>query len=225
MKDRCIAQTSIMFKPGNSFADYLFITVTFLPLLPAMFILFQKSFGKGPLDILLIICLVGFIRDLPIHFNMLDTQGQNTLNNVYYPLELILLARLFRTTLIKPLREGLTIILVAFLSSMLTWLSIKGWENNTPGLQTLQNGILIGMILLSLPYLVRAKGLDILRSSLFWIAGGTLFYLIVLLLLKWANPSGSLNAEDKIFLSITSLIRYTMYMLAVLPGRDEILAE
>jgi len=190
-----------------------------------MFILFQKSFGKGPLDLLLIICLVSFIRDLPIHLYMLSREGQNILNNVCYPIELVLLARLFRTTLAKPLREGLTIFLVAFLSSMLTWLSVKGWENDTPGLEVLQNGILIGIMLLSLPFLVRAKGLDILRSSLFWIAGGTLFYLIILLLLKWANPSGRLYTEDKIFLSIAALIRYSMYILAALPGRDSILVE
>lgn len=214
-----------MFKSGNSFADYLFIAVTFLPLLPAMLIIFQKNFGKGPLDILLIICLVNFIRDLPIHLYMLNSEGRNTLDNVCYPIELILLARLFRTTLTKPLREVLTIILVAFLSSMLTWLSIKGWENNTPGLEIIQDSMLIGVILLSLPFLVQTKGLDIFRSSLFWIAGGTLFYIIILLLLKWANPSGRLNAEDKILLSLAALIRYSLYMLAALPGRDGIPAE
>jgi len=214
-----------MFKPGNSFADYLFITVTFLPLLPAIFILFQKNFGKSPLDILLIICLVNFIRDLPIHLYMLNWEGQNILNNVCYPIELILFARLFRTTLLKPLREGLTVILVAFLSSMLTWLSIKGWENDTPVLEIIQYSILIGTILPSLPFLVRSKGLDIFRSSLFWIAGGTLFYLFILLLLKWANPGGQLNAEDKIFLSLAALIRYSLYMLAALPGRDSALTE
>jgi hypothetical protein len=214
-----------MLKPGNSFADCLFITVTFLPLLPAILILFQKSFGKNPLDILFIICLVSFIRDLPIHLQMLNRDGQNILNNVCYPIELVLLARLFRTTLAKPLREGLTLILVAFLSSMLTWLSIKGWENDTPVLEIIQSGILIGMLLLSLPFLVRSKGLDILRSSLFWIAGGTLFYLIILLLLKWASPSSGLNAEDKIFLSLAALIRYGLYILAALPGRDNMLTE
>jgi len=177
------------------------------------------------LDILLIICLVNFIRDLPIHLYMLNREGQNVLNNVCYPIELILLARLFRTTLVKPLRDGLTIILVAFLSSMLTWLSIKGWENNTPVLEVIQSSILIGMILLTLPSLVRSKGLEIFQSSLFWIAGGTLFYLIILLLLKWADPSSRLNDEDKIFLSLAALIRYSLYILAALPGRDSMLTE
>ena len=209
----------------NSFADYLFIAVTFLPLLPAIFILFQKSFGKGPLDILLIICLINFIRDLPIHLHMLNSDGRNILDNVCYPIELILLARLFRTTLTKPLREVLTIILVAFLSSMLTWLSIKGWENNAPVLKIIQDSMLLGVMLLSLPFLVQAKGLDIFRSSLFWIAGGTLFYIIILLILRSVNAGDDLNAEDKIFLSIAAMIRYCLYTLAALPDRDGILTE
>ncbi|HVW59339.1 MAG TPA: hypothetical protein VHC48_04865 [Puia sp.] len=209
----------------NSFADYLFIAVTFLPLLPAIFILFQKSFGKGPLDILLIICLINFIRDLPIHLHMLNSDGRNILDNVCYPIELILLDRLFRTTLTKPLREVLTIILVAFLSSMLTWLSIKGWGNNAPVLKIIQDSMLLGVMLLSLPFLVQVKGLDIFRSSLFWIAGGTLFYIIILLILRSVNAGDYMNAEDKIFLSIAAMIRYCLYTLAALPDRDGILTE
>lgn len=214
-----------MFTAGNSFADYLFITITFLPLLPAILILFQKSFGKGPLSLLLIICLVSFIRDLPIHLHMLNSEGQTVLRNVCFPIELVLLARLFIPPLAKPLREAVTIILVALLSSMLTWLCIKGWENGTAGLEILQNMLLIGPILLSLPYLVRTKGLEIFRSSLFWIAGGTLFYLIILLLLQGLNAGSTLTAEDKIVLSIASLIRYSLYVLAALPGRDGLPAE
>jgi hypothetical protein len=214
-----------MFKPGSNFTDYLFIAITFLPLLPAMFILFQKSFGKEPLNLLLIVCLVNFIRDLPIHLYMLNEGDQNIINNVCYPIELILLARLFRATLIKPLREGLTIILVAFLSSLLTWLSIKGWGKDNTILEIIQNAVLIGVVLLSLPSLVRAKGLDIFRSSLFWIAGGTLFYLLIGLLLRLVNPCCPLNAEGKILLSLATLIRYSLYMLAVLPGRDSIPVE
>jgi hypothetical protein len=214
-----------MFKPGNSFADYLFIAITFLPLLPAALLLFQKTFGKDPLHLLLIICLVDFIRDLPVHLHMLSEDNQSIIINVCYPIELTLLALLFRPILVKPLRDSLTIILVAFVSSLLTWLTIKGWENNGPYLQIIQNVMVIGMILLSLPPLVRSKGLDIFRSPLFWIAGGTLFHLLIILLLEWINPCCGSNAEDKIFLSIAAVIRYSLYTLAVLPGRDTIPAE
>ena len=219
-----------MFTTGNSFADYLFIAITFLPLLPAILILFFKNFGKEPLNLILILCLVNFIRDVPVHLHMLAKGDQNIINNVCYPIELTLLARLFRTTMTKPVRNILTIVLVAFLSSLLTWLFIKGWESNNPGLEMVKNGLLIGVILLSLPSLVRSKGLDIFRSSLFWIAGGTLFYLLILLLLEWVNPCcipypDPAGVENSILLSLAALIRYGLYVLAVLPGRDEVPAE
>jgi len=209
-----------MFTPGNSFADFLFIAITFLPLLPAALLLFQKSLGKDPLHLLLIICLVDFIRDLPVHLQMLSDENQSVIKNVCYPIELTILALLFRPILAKPLRNGLTIILIAFLSSMLTWLTIKGWENNGLYLKIIQNAMLIGLVAISLPPLVRSKGLDIFRSPLFWIAGGTLFQLLIILLLEWINPCCGANAEDKIFLSLAALIRYSLYTLAVLPGRD-----
>jgi hypothetical protein len=212
-----------MFKPGNSFADYIFTAITFLPLLPAMLILFQKNFGKESLNLLLIICLVNFIRDLPLHSYMLSEEDQCVINNVSYPLELVLLARLFRPALDKSIRDRLTIILVAFLSSLITWLSIKGWENNSPFLGMIQHSVLIGIILLSLPPLVRSGGLGIFRSTLFWIAGGTLFYLLTLLLLEWIAPA--LNTEEKILLSIASLVRYSMYIIAVVPGRNPVPAD
>ncbi len=215
---------------GNSLSENLFIASTFLPLLPAILILFQKNFAKEPLNIILIICLVNFIRDLPGNTHMLTKENQAVIGNVCYPIELILLTCLFRTSLAKPMRRILTIILVAILSSLLTWLTVKGWESSNPGLETLKNGILIGIILLSLPPIVRVKGLDIFQSSLFWIAGGTLFYLLILLLLEWVNPCcilspAPMTAENRVILFLTALIRYTLYVLAVLPGRDETPAE
>jgi len=165
-----------------------------------------------------------------MHLYMQNVVNQNVINNICYLIELVLLTCLFKPILTKTIRNVLAIILVAFISSLLTWLSVKGWNNNSTSLATLQNGMLIGMILLSLPPLVRAKGLDIFRSSLFWIAGGTLFYLLILLLLEWLTPGcilspDTLDTENRVFLSLAALIRYLLYTLAVLPGRDEIPAE
>ena len=208
---------------GNSFIDNLFIAVTFLPLIPAFLILFF-SFRKESFNLILIICLVNFIRDIPTHLHMLTPEDQAVLGNICYPIELFLFARLFRPVLAKSARYILTIILVAFLSSLLTWLAVKGFGNNSPGLQTIKNGILLGVVLLSLPPIVRSKGLDIFRSSLFWMAGGTLFYLLIILLLESINPDGS--PENSIFLSLVALVRYLLYTLAVWPGRgDELPAE
>jgi len=214
-----------MFNPGNSFADQLFIAVTFLPLLPGMLIFFQKSYGREPLNLLLIICLANFIRDLPVHLYMLEPGNQHIIDNVFYTIELVLFARLFRTALPKQIRDIQTILLVAYLSSLTTWLTIEGWTTGIAGLEIIQSGVLIGLLLIDLPFLIQDKGLYILRSPLFWIAGGTLFYFLILFLLQCVTSCRPLLAEDKIFLSITTLIRYTMYMPAVLYGREAMPAE
>ncbi|MBN8851150.1 MAG: hypothetical protein BGO55_28375 [Sphingobacteriales bacterium 50-39] len=208
---------------GNSFIDYLFIAITFLPLIPAVLTLFS-NFGKEPFTLILIICLVNFLRDIPTHLHMLTPEDQAILNNICYPIELLLFARLFRPIRTKTARYILTIILVAFLSSLLTWLAIKGFGNNSPGLETIKNGILLGVILLSLPPIVQSKGLDVFRSPLFWMAGGTLFYLLIILLLEWVSSS-SPSPENSIFLSLAALVRYLLYTLAVWPHRDELPAE
>lgn len=209
---------------GNSFLDYLFIAITFLPLIPAVLTLFS-NFGKEPFHLILIICLVDFLRDIPAHLHMLTPEDQAILNNICYPIELFLFARLFRPILPKPARYILTITLVAFLSSLLTWLAVKGFGNNNPGLETIKNGILLGLIFLSLPPIVRSKGLDVFRAPLFWMAGGTLFYLLIILLLEWISPT-SPTYENCVFFSLAALVRYSLYTLAVWPRRqDEVPAE
>ena len=219
-----------MLTTGNSFIDYLFIVIAFLPLIPAVLTLFS-NFGKEPFNLILIICLVNFVRDIPAHLHMLTPEDQAILNNIGYPIEIFLFARLFRPILPKPARYLLTITLVAFLSSLLTWLSVKGFGNSSPGLETLKNGVFLGVILLSLPPIVQSKGLDVFRSPLFWMAGGTLFYLLIILMLEWISPFCTPTAispgspENSIFLSLAALVRYLLYTLAIWPGRDELPAE
>jgi len=208
---------------GNSFIDYLFIAVTFLPLIPAVLTLFS-NFGKEPFNLILIICLVNFLRDIPTHLHMLTPEDQAVLNNICYPIELFLFACLFRPILAKPARHILTITLIAFLSSLLTWLSVKGFGSSSPGLETIKNGVFLGLILLCLPPIVRSKGLDVFQSPLFWMAGGTLFYLLIILLLEWISSTSS-APENSIFLSLTAFVRYTLYILAVWPRRDELPAD
>jgi len=55
-------------------------------------------------------------------------------------------------------------------------------------------------------------------------AGGTLFYLLIILLLEWVS-STSFGVENSIFLSLAALVRYLLYTLAVWPRRDELPAE
>jgi len=215
-----------MVKTGNTFIDYLLLIITFIPLVPALLIIFQKDHSKAPFNILMVLCILDFIKGFSYQASLLDPINQNIITNIISLLELILFIQLFKNTLEKKIKDALKIFQIAFLSSVFTWFSIKGWGQNNMILDSLLNGVLISVLLLSLPPLIRERDLGILRSPLFWIAGGTLFYLLIALLLEWIGPcckiiSGPVYTEDYVFLSIAALIRYLLYLLAILVTSKE----
>ena len=53
-----------MYKTGNSFTDYIFWGITFLPLLPALLILVRRLYGQEPFNFLAVICLLSFFQSL-----------------------------------------------------------------------------------------------------------------------------------------------------------------
>lgn len=215
-----------MFTTGNTFTDALLLITSFLPLIPAALIFFSKNSGESPLNLLLVICLLNFIQGLIKACTPFGFENQYITNNILSLLELILLTQLFKPLLSRKMKDVLNILLVAFLSAIITYFSLEGWSLDYPGLDTLQNGIIIGVILVSLPPLMKATNLRIFQSPLFWIAGGTLFYFLIFTLLEWVGPCclpapRSLPAEKMIFLGIAGLIRYVLYILAALVPRPE----
>jgi hypothetical protein len=146
---------------------------------------------------------------------MVTPKDQAVIGNICYPIELILFALLFRPVLSRPLRYTLTIFLAAFLSSLLTWLSVQGFSSSGPVLQTIELGVFLALNLVCLLPLIYSNALDIFQSPLFWIAGGTVFYLLIVLLLEWITPLTPASPENSIFLFLAALVRYALYTLAV----------
>jgi hypothetical protein len=226
-----------MFKTGNTSADYFLLGVTFLPLLPVILIFLRKVYVKEQLTFLMIVCLLNFIGSLIREESLLDPSKQSIVNNLFSLLELIAITQLFKPALNARTKDLFSIFMISSLSVLLTYFSLKGWATSSIGLDTLQNGIIVGVILLSLPPLVRSIALRIFEFPLFWIAAGTLFYFSIFILLEWVDgpllsrggsPGGSLagssagglvgspDTEKMIFLAIAALIRYLLYCFAVL---------
>jgi hypothetical protein len=210
-----------MFKTGNTSADYFLSAVTFLPLLPVILIFFRKGYVREQLLFLLIVCLLNFIGGLIREEGLLEASKQSILNNLFSLLELIAITQLFRPVLDARAKDLFSIFMVSYLSMLLTYFSVKGWAVSSIGLDTLQDGIIIGVILLSLPPLVRSMALYIFEFPLFWIAAGTLFYFLIFILLEWVDgrylsPTGSPDPEKMVFLAIAAFIRYVFYSLAIL---------
>src|SRR5580658_3369215 len=196
-----------MFKTGDNFADYFFLAATFLPLVPVILIFLQRNYGKEPLNLLMVVCLFnltsGFIRNFP----MADPENQYIFQNIFSLLEMILLTQLFIPILPARGRNILNIFLVAFVSVYLTFFFVKGWQFNSKIFDNLNSCIIIGVALISMPPLIRASNLHIFESTLFWIAGGTLFYFLLSALLEWivacCLPISRLpNEEKEIFMVV-----------------------
>lgn len=210
-----------MFKTGNNFINYLLLAAAFLPLLPVILIFLRKIYLKEQLNFLMIVCLLNFIEGLISRIPLLTSERQPIINNLFSLLELIALTQLFKPTLSSGTRNIFNIFLISFLSVILTYFSLKGWGISSIELDTLQSCIIIGVILLSLPSLIRGTDLHIFESPLFWIAGGTLFYFLIFILLQWVGDSylsisRSPDIEKMIFLAIAGFIRYSLYTLAIL---------
>jgi hypothetical protein len=219
-----------MFKTGNNFIGYFLIVATCIPLVPAILVIIRRIYGKEPLNSLLVVCLLGFLEGFTRIAPSLNTENQSIIHSVFSLLLFGFLVRLFKTYLNGLLKYRLNLFLAAFLSSLITYGLVKGWGPGSFPLDTLLNGVLTGIIFLSLPSIVKAGHWQVFRSPLFWIALGTLFYLLLYLLLEWTGPwcwppTLPLNPEKVLFLSMADLIRYLLYIVAVLAYRQEEVPE
>ncbi|HMH20683.1 MAG TPA: hypothetical protein VK563_02850 [Puia sp.] len=211
-----------MFKTGNIFIDYFLGVDAFLPLLPVILIFIRKTYRKEQLNFLMIVCLLNFILGMIRAIPLLGPEKLPIVNNLFSLLELISLTQLFKPALSGKSKDLFNIFLISFLSVLLTYFSVKGWGIFSIGFDTLQSAIIIGVILLSLPFLVRSTALRIFEAPLFWIAMGTLFYFLIFILIEWVDGD---NPEKTVLLGVASFVRYILYTLAILlchpaPDRD-----
>src|SRR5258708_6493620 len=210
-----------MFKTGNSSMDYLLMVIIFLPLIPALVIFGRKLYLQEPLNFLLIVCLLSFFRGLLELTYPLTRENQYLINKIFSLILLLLLVPCFRTNLNIRYRYMLDILLSALLSLVITYWSLMGWEKPSPAIDVVLNVFLGVLILVSLPVVIRTGALQVFRSPLFWIGGGTLFYILLYLLLQGIGSCcrpvpPSPDPEQLLFLLLAELIKYSFYLIAAL---------
>ncbi len=174
-------------KTGNTFIDYFLLTVGLLPLLTVMLIFFKRIWFKEQFIFLMIVCLLKSMESILLRSVSLAPENQYIIVNACSLIELPLFALIFRPPFGGKAKERLDIFLVGFLSVAVTYFSLRGWGHGGGIFGILESGIIITIILISMPQLIRTANLDIFHSPLFWIAAGTLFYFVISLLLEWAG--------------------------------------
>ncbi|GGB22722.1 hypothetical protein [Puia dinghuensis] len=209
-----------MVNPGNTFTDYLLLGITFLPLLPALLIFVRKLYGQEPLNFLVVICLLCFLRGIIGLAYPLTQVNQFIINKIFTLLLFLFFVLAFRSNLNGKIRYGLSLLLTALLSILFTYWSLKGWDGSSQATEILLNSFLAVLIGISLHAILHNDELGVFHSPLFWMEGGTLFYILLSLMLEGVGNSGHpevvpSDAEKRLFLGLADLVRYLAYIAAV----------
>jgi len=207
-----------MFKTGNISVDFFSQAIIFVPLLPVIVILLRGIYQKDVLTFILILCLMNCIGSLLPRISKATHSLQIAIQHVFSLIELIILAQIFKPEISGRLRKLLDILLIAFISSALTYYLLEGADQNGSWISRFQDGIIITISIINLFKLIRNSDLDIFSLPLFWITVGTLFYFVVADIMEAAGCCSVLSIStftDKILLlNIASLIRYFFYTVA-----------
>jgi hypothetical protein len=207
-----------MFKTGNVSVDFFSQVTVFIPLLPVVIILLRGTYRKDILTFLLILCLTNCIGSLLPRISKATNGPQIAIQHLFSFIEFIILTQIFKPEISGRLRKFLDILLIAFISSALTYYLLEGVDQNGVGISRIQDLIIIIISLINLFKLIRNSDLDIFSLPLFWISVGTLFYFVVANIMEAAGCCSVLSIStitDKILLlNIANLIRYFFYALA-----------
>jgi hypothetical protein len=208
-----------MYTTGNSFSDYLFWGITFLPLLPAFLILVRRLYGQEPFNFLAVICLLGFFQSLLGMIYPVQAKDQYPAGRIVTLLLYTFFFLTFRSNLGGKFRYALNLLMTSLLSVLGTYWYLKGWDGSNPAIDLFLNGFLALLIGVSLRKIIRNDELGVFSHPLFWIEGGTLFYILLSLILEGVAACYLPTApgfEKRLFLGLADLVRYIAYVAAIL---------
>jgi len=208
-----------MLKTGNTIIDFFSQVNVFFPLLPVIIIFFRGIYQKESLNYLVILCLLNFCQDIAMQTLHVKYVNQSSIRNIFSLLELIVIVQIFKTILQDRFREMINIMTIALLSAMVTYFLVKGADQKNPVLEILRNGFIVILLGYCLVAIVKSENLRIFYSPVFWIATGTLFYFVIVLLLDFVEKccpelQNPIATDKMLLLNIASAIRYFFYTLA-----------
>lgn len=197
---------------------WLTILALLLPLIPAFIIFFRRAFDQESLNYLAILCLLLFIDQLIFHIPQIASIGAEKVQPAFRLGEFVVLFWLYRSTMQKNwLRELLSYFLVGFASVVITIFANRGIDAFRTNLDMAESVVMVLLSILVLLQLIRIQYIFIFQSSLFWIAGGSLcFYLMSLIIEIMSRNSMFIRQEQEseILLLGFSIVRLIFYIIA-----------
>lgn len=166
-----------MVKTGSEIFTVLSIMATIGPLLPIFLLFLRRAQSVPTLNLLRIICLLAFLQNLALSIPGLTTLYQPFISAIFRLAELSLLYFLFvKAALPNRLHEIMTLLLVSFVSVIVTIYAFRGADAFAPTVTAIESAILVLLALTALLKLIGNRGIVLFREPLFWIAGGVLCY-------------------------------------------------
>ena len=211
-----------MFKTTDTFADSFTGFLVFLPLLPVFLIFWKKLYQRESLNFLMVICLLQFIQRLCLQIGAIPLANVAAFNNLFALVYTLLFFFIFRAALTGRGRELLNFFSIAFFSSIITYYLVREINEEKNIIRIAEYAFISMLIMYSLASLIYFDNLRTLQLPLFWIACGTLFFILIHSLTEFADRilnHVSMNAakgtEKIIIQNIADLVRYIFYAIAV----------
>ena len=206
-------------KTGNPFIDAFSEVCIYFPLLPVIIIFLKKAYQQESLNFLMILSLLYFVKGLLLLIPGLPPSGLHMMEKLFSLLELLILILIFRIQFTGKLRYTVTLFQVAFLSSFITFNLLTGLHQPAGPVQGAADGILLLMAVYSLSELIIREEAHIFKVPLFWIAGGTIFYFSISLLVQGLGGYGNLTgkaapADTQLLLDVADAARFLLYSLS-----------
>ena len=216
-----------MAQTGFGLLEILALVAILLPLIPVFIIFSTKAYKQDTLALLMVLCLVSFIQNLILYIpgfvplDILFIRGSFQLIN--YILLMMMMKLIVKGRLV---REAMKILLVSFVSIVITIYCIKGTTTNLWNIEMIQALVLIVITLVALFQLIRSQDIFIFLSPLFWITAGTFFYYSMLLLTESIPdykhvPVDTPFQQKKALLMVMILIQFIFYSIAAAVAGDK----
>jgi len=208
-------------KTGNIFTDIFSVAAIIFPLLPAGIVFIQKKYRNDVLNLLMVLCLLNFVKQFLLFVPQLNGASQNVITAIFTLFEFVILIQISKQALPDNTKRLANIFLIAFLSVIITFYLLEGIGQKMGAFEMLLSMVIIFTSILCIAQLIESNNLNILNEPLFWVSAGSLFYFSISILmhaLSWyydQMPKESLT-EKEILIGIGSAAKYFLYTLAAL---------
>lgn len=209
-------------KTGIGLLEILALVAILLPLIPVFIIFISKAYKQDIIALLMGLCLANFIQNLILYIPRFVPLDIIFIRACFQLINYIILLMLLKLVIKGPLlREAIKILMVAFVSVVITIFSLNGSPVYLGNIEIMQSLVLILITLIALLQLIRSQDIFIFLSPMFWIAGGTFFYYSMFLLTQsipeykvvLQPPS---HQQKKALLLIIILIQFIFYIIAAI---------